>query len=324
MRATYLQFRSPKERTPAPYYPLKANNGLPLNRFEYFGQSESLKGSFSQNHRFDKGSIYDYPFRTTTGKVGPGCYKDDDAVQQLKKKPCMSTYLQPQCGPDESRYEISGHLRVLCPNYLPRPQQASFDRAMDHYRSSRGRKMNETFVYSHAVCRTPNNESFFSRNAALVHTMSPEMRHVSRIRASHDKKFRDRSRELGLPAGSAGGTRAPSQEPSEPLLSADLVVGDKSARKLRHGKRSIRGSRTDHRADGPAVTVEPPSAQEERGKAAYDAPQHHSQKQIFYSHQLGGNGSGPVFRGQSGPLLADGNTAASEAMLMPGGSFQMP
>ena len=212
MRATYLQFRSPKERTPAPYYPLKANNGLPLNRFEYFGQSESLKGSFSKNHRFDKGSIYDYPFRTTAGRVGPGCYKDDDAVQQLKKKPCMSTYLQPQCGPDESRYEISGHLRVVCPNYLPRPQQASFDKAMDHYIGHRGRKMNETFVYSHAVCRTPNanNRSYLGRNAALTQTMSPEMRHVSRIRGSRDGKSRERLKEAGRLRNSPRGTRAAS------------------------------------------------------------------------------------------------------------------
>ena len=48
MRATFLQFRNPKEGTPiANYYPFKDNYGLPLNRFEYMGQSESRKGTFS-------------------------------------------------------------------------------------------------------------------------------------------------------------------------------------------------------------------------------------------------------------------------------------
>ena len=133
MRATQLQFRNPKERTPAPYYPIKVNDGMPINRYEYFGQSESLKGSFSKNHRFDKGSIYDYPFSCTENKVGPGTYKDEDAVHNLKKKPCMSMLISPERGPDESRFEMCGHLRVLCPSYLPRPVQANFDRAMEHY-----------------------------------------------------------------------------------------------------------------------------------------------------------------------------------------------
>ena len=93
---------------------------MPLNRFEYFGQSESLKGSFSKNHRFDRGSIYDFPFRSTDHKVGPGTYKDEDVVHNLKKKPCMSMLKQPERGPDESRFEMTGNLRVLCPSYLPR------------------------------------------------------------------------------------------------------------------------------------------------------------------------------------------------------------
>ena len=121
MRATQLQFRNPKEMTPAPYYPIKDNAGLPLNRFEYFGQSESLKGSFCKNHRFDKGSIYDLPFSATLGKVGPGAYKEYDEVLNLRKKPCMSTFIAPERGPDESRFEMTGHMRVLCPSYLPKP-----------------------------------------------------------------------------------------------------------------------------------------------------------------------------------------------------------
>ena len=184
MRATYLQFRNPKERTPPPYYPIKDGYGMPLNRFEYFSQSESLLGSFSKNDRFDKGSIYDHPFRSTHGKVGPGRYEDNDALLHLRKKPCMSNFgVIAERGPEESRFEISGGFsRVLCPSYLPKPMQVSFDKAMHKYTSSRSRKINETFVYTHAVARTPKADgSFFSRNMRLSHSMTPEMQHVSRM-----------------------------------------------------------------------------------------------------------------------------------------------
>ena len=82
---------------------------MALNRFEYFSQSESLTGSFSKNDRFDKGSIYDYPFRTTVRTVGPGRYEDNDAVKTLHKKPCMSNFgVLAERGPEESHFEISG------------------------------------------------------------------------------------------------------------------------------------------------------------------------------------------------------------------------
>ena len=34
MRATQLNFRNPKEETPAAYFPKKTNDGRGLNRFE--------------------------------------------------------------------------------------------------------------------------------------------------------------------------------------------------------------------------------------------------------------------------------------------------
>jgi hypothetical protein len=53
MRATFLQFRNPKEETPSAYYPLKTNQGKPLNRFEYSNESESNIGTFGKNQRFN-------------------------------------------------------------------------------------------------------------------------------------------------------------------------------------------------------------------------------------------------------------------------------
>ena len=116
------------------------------------------------------------------------------------------------------------HSRVLCPAYLPRPVQANFDRAMKQYVSSRSRKINETFVYSRAVARTPNQRSnYYSRNNPdFSMTMTPEMRHVSRIRASNDKKFRDKLREASrLRDGSETSPLA------HDVMSADLHLSNK-------------------------------------------------------------------------------------------------
>ena len=57
MRATFLQFRNPKEQTPPAYFPQNTNNGRPLNRFEYSNESESNCGTFGKNSRFDMRKI---------------------------------------------------------------------------------------------------------------------------------------------------------------------------------------------------------------------------------------------------------------------------
>ena len=101
MRATCLQFRNPKEQTPPAYFPSNTNNGRPLNRFEYQNESESNRGTFGKDSRFDMGSIYKNVVDRTTQKVGPGAYKEENVVHLLKKKPCMTTIHRPEIAPNE-------------------------------------------------------------------------------------------------------------------------------------------------------------------------------------------------------------------------------
>ena len=104
-------------------------------------------------------------------------------------------------------------------------------------------------------------------------------------------------------------------------MSADLVVGDKSAKKLRNLKRNMRGSRADQREDIPTVTVEPDSGligtQKKPQTANIDPRQHHSQKQIFYGNinNLSGKVSRTGLGGQSGPILSDTKSVATKAVL---------
>ena len=76
MRATYLNFRNPKEETPDAYHTTLSNDGRPLNIFEVNLQSESQRGTFALNNRFTNGSIYANVCSSPRG-VGPGAYKDD-------------------------------------------------------------------------------------------------------------------------------------------------------------------------------------------------------------------------------------------------------
>ena len=92
MRATQLGLRNPKEETPQGYYPQITAYGDLLNRFELRGESESNVGSWGRDVRFKQGSIYEDVVGRTSDKVGPGTYKDDAAMELLKKKACVSTF----------------------------------------------------------------------------------------------------------------------------------------------------------------------------------------------------------------------------------------
>ena len=66
MRATLLDFRSPKETTPAPYFPVITNQGRRLS------VGEAPKSStFGHSQRFSPVS------KDNFFKVGPGSYNSD-------------------------------------------------------------------------------------------------------------------------------------------------------------------------------------------------------------------------------------------------------
>ena len=101
MRATYLQFRNPKEQTPDARLPLNTNQGKPMTLYTQANQSESKKGSFSRNERFKQGSIYKDVVDRTKKKVGPGAYMEEQVVHLLKSKPCMTTIQKPTVAQNE-------------------------------------------------------------------------------------------------------------------------------------------------------------------------------------------------------------------------------
>ena len=88
MRPTWLQFRSPKEETPGPIYNINlTNEGAPVNHFHNisvtkrqarWGGGGTTKNTFSTNHRFQTGSIYEIPMKKTTKMVGPGIYNSNE------------------------------------------------------------------------------------------------------------------------------------------------------------------------------------------------------------------------------------------------------
>ena len=153
MRATFLQFRNPKEETPSAYYPQKTNNGRPVNRFVNFAESESNQGTFSKNTRFNQGSIYKNVVDRTAKTVGPGAYKEEQVVHNLKKKPCMTTIRRPEIGENEGPYEMQGHTRILQVNYLPKPRREEFKDLIKDVKSKFGTKMNDMIVFQKAYRR---------------------------------------------------------------------------------------------------------------------------------------------------------------------------
>ena len=106
MRATFLQFRNPKEQTPAAYFPQNTNQGKPVARYAYPNESESKQGTFGKNHRFKEGSIYKGVVDRTRATVGPGAYRDEEVVSQLKQKPCMTIIHRPEISANEGAFEM--------------------------------------------------------------------------------------------------------------------------------------------------------------------------------------------------------------------------
>jgi len=82
-------------------------------------------------NRFDVGSIYDLIGKKTKRRVGPGAYESVQAVDKLRKKPCLSKILKPTIGEQEECYEIVNNTRILQVNYLPKRDKDLIQSTMD-------------------------------------------------------------------------------------------------------------------------------------------------------------------------------------------------
>ena len=128
MRATFLQFRNPKEKTPSGYYPESTTEGRRLfNRCAKFKESESVAGTFSRGTRFNSlGSIYKDVVDRTDQSVGPGTYRE---IDNITKKPCMTTLHKPEVAlaSTEEYFDIQGHLRLLQTSYMPKKERTEYE-----------------------------------------------------------------------------------------------------------------------------------------------------------------------------------------------------
>jgi hypothetical protein len=106
MRPTFLQFRSPKERTPDPYEIRITSNGSPI------GCLRTKSPSFSRDKRFRQ---YDNEARKTGYRIGPGSYSllgSGKVKGGIAYKPLLGA----KGDPKESFYV--GHLLVRDPYFL--------------------------------------------------------------------------------------------------------------------------------------------------------------------------------------------------------------
>ena len=118
MRPTLLNFRSPKERTPAPYNPSATCDGRTLFATPRKG------GSFSNERRFRD---YDITAKKTGYMVGPGTYKDDE--RSIKKKNIKGgapykKYHKNKPVEDNSYYLV-GNCVVFDPDFRPHSRKSS-------------------------------------------------------------------------------------------------------------------------------------------------------------------------------------------------------
>ena len=185
MRATFLNFRNPKEETPPAYVCDFTSDGAPLRRYNYKHQSESRVSTMAQNQRFATGSIYQFAQPTTmcstTKKVGPGAYREELGLQNLRRKPCMTKYVKPAIAPNEQVFEmIDGTSRFLQTSYMQKKQQQQFEATYDQVVEKLGRKVNKSMIYRRTMTKEGSRRNDYSYMA-----ISPVQSHISRIRNSH-------------------------------------------------------------------------------------------------------------------------------------------
>ncbi|OMJ68461.1 hypothetical protein SteCoe_34067 [Stentor coeruleus] len=106
MRPTFLQFRSPKERTPDPYEIRITSNGSPI------GYSRTKSPSFSRDKRFRQ---YDNEAKKTGYRIGPGSYSSLSSGK-VKGGIAYKPLLGAKGDPKQSFYV--GYLLVRDPNFL--------------------------------------------------------------------------------------------------------------------------------------------------------------------------------------------------------------
>ena len=119
MRPTLLNFRSPKERTPAPYNPVLTCDGRDLFATPRKG------GSFSNERRFRD---YDITAKKTGYMVGPGTYKDDERTISKKNIKGGAPYRKYHKNKpvENNAYYFIGNTVVFDPEMRPQRHNSSF------------------------------------------------------------------------------------------------------------------------------------------------------------------------------------------------------
>ena len=118
MRPTLLNFRSPKERTPAPYNPSLTCDGRNLFATPRKG------GSFSNERRFRD---YDISAKKTGYMVGPGAYKDDERTISKKTIKGGAPYrnFHKNKPVETNAYYFIGNSVVYDPDFRPHSRKTS-------------------------------------------------------------------------------------------------------------------------------------------------------------------------------------------------------
>ena len=156
MRPTFLQFRSPKEKTPDPYHPTITYNGKSL---EYV---KAKSPSFSKAKRFKE---YEADAKKTGHIVGPGSYSNN-SLKKIKGG-CLYKPLYGVRGNIKNCFYV-GQLLVI---NSPDKKLKKTDTNLNKFQSRPLSATNSTFLskprtFSPGRTSSPNRISDYSYNSA--------------------------------------------------------------------------------------------------------------------------------------------------------------
>ncbi len=118
-RATYTQFRDPRQYTPYPNYPAVTNQGIELFNSHKFHKSQ-LRQTLSRSRRFEE--LYQIEKFGPT-QPAPNLYRPlNELKDRIERQACVRI-VKPELV-DEDKYEVvEGTAKVLRTDLLSRSQQ---------------------------------------------------------------------------------------------------------------------------------------------------------------------------------------------------------
>ena len=93
----------------------------------------------------------------------------------------MTSIHRPEVSPNESVFDVQGHMRILQKSYMPKNHQDQFESIMQKYQGRLGRKVNNTLVFRKALEAAQKEENSSQKRSSPQKTAMSDQLTPSKV-----------------------------------------------------------------------------------------------------------------------------------------------